>query len=164
MNASTTEIKDDNEHSCFYAASRRLLKRKHSETDDDVYVEPKQTETPHKSFFTVLKEKFTNFNSHPNVSAEKPQKTTILTLNKYEGETSYQCESQLSHHGIYKTEEHAAEREVEVVPRKRVKFDENNLVMSSSQFQFKNDNKPAHHKEKTESLLSRIIDFTANLF
>ena len=167
---SSTEIELEKEqHGCFHGASRRLLKRKHSET------EPNDAENvENKSIFTSIKEKF-GFKTTEN--ATRVKKSILTSIHNQDGEhnLSYQHDDSMSRgnnrFSQFVTNKNK-ENDVEV-PRKRVKFDEENLIVSSLTYQRENavrNLRQQQHQQKQstvkeeESLFARFINFTANLF
>ena len=167
---SCTDIELEKEqHGCFHGASRRLLKRKHSETEEN------ETENvENKSIFTSIKERF-GFKAAEN--ATRAKKSILTSIHNQDGEhyLSYQHDDSMSQ-GNNRFSQSITnkkdENDVEV-PRKRVKFDEENLIVSSLAYQRENafrnlrqqqrQQKQSGVKEE-ESLFTRFINFTANLF
>ncbi|CRL08680.1 CLUMA_CG021666, isoform A [Clunio marinus] len=167
QNTSMTNIeqigrrKSDNNGGCFEAASRRILKRKHSEVEK-------------KSFIETIKEKF-GFKIEEE-AANQPQRS-ILTSNvrnkKGENNFSYQHDDFNSFDIVTNNVEccDVDEHELQQPPRKRVKFDEKNLIISSITYQrqqrkqSEDDNlRMKHFYNNKKSFFSKFIDFTANLF
>jgi hypothetical protein len=179
--SSTDIVVDSEQHEgCFHAASRRLRKRKHSETDENDIA---GAESSHKSIFTTIKEKL-GFGGATETRV-KPAKSILSSVNGVlEGEHSL-C---YQHNGVtnkrngvgvndYDDDDDGGFKEYEanVIPRKRVKFDEENLIVSSITFQRQRDamymqqttmssSKKKKEEEGEESLFTRFINFTANLF
>jgi hypothetical protein len=169
-------IDTSQQEGCFHSASRRLRKRKHSETDEN------EQRGQQKSIFTAIKEKF-GFKSSP------PKKSSVLFPLNGEHNSSHRSGG-VSRGGANlsftvdtnKKHDHAEDDDDEeddddggfrsAVPRKRVKFDEENLIVSSISFQRQRDAMYMQTERRSErvtvqgdeSLFSRFLNFTANLF
>lgn len=139
---------------CFQSASRHIRKRKHSEMESD------QPKLQRKSIFASIREKLGLVRS----SADPPK--SILSSNggyrQAPGETnpSYQ-------HDDYFSFDVTNEVEHETHPKKRVKFDEENLIVSSITYQ--RQQTAAHHmmlesSADHKSMFAKFVNFTANLF
>lgn len=156
----------ENENAGCFQRQRVTLKRKHSEMDGE-----KDDFKSHgnKSIFTSLKEKL-GFKSSTSLGCgnEKGRKSILSPLRTGHDESG---EHNFSHGfssfastplGANHSSNHPTNRfNIEEIPRKRVKFDEENLIVSSITYQRQNANPP--QKNET-SLLSKFINFTANLF
>jgi hypothetical protein len=159
---SSTDIELENEHGCFQSVKSR--KRKHSEMEDN------STKGDQKSLLSVLKEKLGFKSSHDTASARK----SILSPSNHVGEQnlSFQPDNNMSKCAnlSFNIDTNKGSEEHEI-PRKRVKFDEENLIFSSITYQRQNavrmerENARVRGEQVEEkSLLSRFINFTANLF
>lgn len=159
-----TDIDDVGKESklgCFQTSSKRLLKRKHSEIEE---LEPKAQK---KSIFASIGERF----GFTQASIEPPK--SILSpngINRREFTLSGEMNrSYLPHdyHSFDVTNE--VEQEHDIHPKKRVKFDEENLIFSSITYQRQQDEaqfmmpRPMIQDEK-KSIFSKFVNFTANLF
>lgn len=158
-----TDINDagkDSKFGCFQTSSKRILKRKHSETEESLS-KPKK-----KSIFTSISEKF-GFTRAIN---ETPK--SILTAN---GSNKSRCFSSGEMNHSYQHDYHSFDvtndggQEHDVPPKKRVKFDEENLVYSSITFQRQqNDSQymmnESNRSEERKSVFSKFANFTASLF
>lgn len=133
---SMTDIDEAGETSCFQSATKRVLKRKHSQME----APENPPKLPKKSIFASISDKL-------GLTRNDPPKSILTTTNRGEMNQTYE------HERIFATnnEEHE-------VPRKRVKFDEENLIVSSITYQRQQT------IEDHKSLFSKIVDFTANLF
>lgn len=138
---------------CFQAATRRIRKRKHSEMEEN----PPKVEK--KSIFVTISEKL-GF-------SREPQRTVLSPNggNRRRGELNYSFEHDAYGFVTNEMENH------EVHPKKRVKFDEENLIVSSITYQRQQaqvqrlaETYSKEEKRDEKSMLSKIIDFTANLF
>lgn len=189
---STTDF--DVENSSTAAANsgcfkRRLaLKRKHSEMENE-----KEDLKSHgnKSIFTSLKEilgfKPLSSSSSTTLSGrrgdEKAIKKSILSPLRGGGILNESGEHNFSHGfssfastplGANHSSNIVTNRfnNIEEIPRKRVKFDEENLIVSSITYQRQNATREYHQPQQRQqqqqqnegSLLSKFINFTANLF
>lgn len=159
---STTDIElDGSQHGCFHSASRRLRKRRHSETITTDENDTVNVAHQNKSIFTSIKEKL-GLKATENVD----KKSTVLSsIHNQDGEHN------MSYQGKNHPSACVTNKEL-CVPRKRVKFDEENLIVSSLSYQRGNAirrQRQQHVEQQTtkkeeESLLTRFINFTANLF
>jgi hypothetical protein len=135
-----------------------------------------------KSIFTSLKEKL-GFNKTTTTTSTEPTKKSILSPirrvrkgaddsgehNFSHGFSSFASTPLGANHSSNingSTNKHVV---IEEIPRKRVKFDEENLIVSSITYQRQHNlretrNKPQPPPSETESLFTRFINFTANLF
>lgn len=128
-------------------------------------------EMQNKSIFTSIKEKF-GFKTSENKLHGKKSILSSIHNNSGEHNMSYQYEDSMFHDNNHLSKfitNNKDENEVEV-PRKRVKFDEENLIVSSISYQrenalrnLKQQNSRKLIKEE-ESLFTKFINFTANLF
>lgn len=143
---------------CFQTASRRILKRKHSETEEKI-LKPQK-----RSIFSTIGEKL-GF-SRP---ANKPPKSILSPSGSNRiasGEVNHSYQHDYNSFGM--TNE--VEQEHETPLKKRVKFDEENLIFSSITYQRKQTKQPAAvhvfqpSAEENKSIFSKFIDYTANLF
>jgi hypothetical protein len=162
QNVSLTEIDkvgSEDQFGCFQAASRRLLKRKHSEMEQPTENEPQSSKK--KSFFAAISEKL-GFSRESN---DKPRsilqvQNRFLSPQRHSGEMNYSYQ-----HDSFVTN---IEKEHET-PRKRVKFDEENLIVSSITYQRQQSQQRLNlimekDENKSQSMFSKFVDFTANLF
>lgn len=156
QNMSMTDIDEvgkGNKFGCFQTASNRILKRKHSESNEN------EQKIPKKSFLSSIGEKL-GF-QRPSNTAPK----SILTQNNVnQGEMNYSYQ----HDGFsaFNVTNDEVEQEHEI-PKKRVKFDEDNLIVSSITYQRQQSQVQRmmfHPKTEEKSLMSKLIDYTANLF
>ena len=153
------EAGKDGKLGCFQTASRRILKRKHSESVENISKQHK------KSFFSTIGEKlgFSRPVSDLPKSILSPNGSNRQTRS---GEVNHSYQHDYNSFGVTNEMEY----EHEFPPKKRVKFDEENLIVSSITFQRKQiESKAALHifkpaAEENKSILSKIINFTANLF
>lgn len=165
---SSNDIDIESGGGCF--RSRLGLKRKHSEMEDDF-----KGHGSSKSIFTSLKEKL-GFKSTQARGEEKTKKSIFSPLRDHNGSgehnfsndngfSSFASTPLGANHSSKPT--HTNNRRDEI-PRKRVKFDEENLIVSSITYQrqtalqLRELSEPKDRKE--ESLLTKFINFTANLF
>jgi hypothetical protein len=143
------------------------MKRKHSEMEDDFKGHS------NKSIFTSLKEKL-GFKSTQARGEEKTEKSIFSPLRDHNGSgehnfsndngfSSFASTPLRANHSSKPTHTNIRHEEI---PRKRVKFDEENLIVSSITYQrqtaLREVNEPKDKKE--DSLLTKFINFTANLF
>lgn len=143
---------------CFQTASKRILKRKYSE------VEESESKSSKKSFFASIGEKFgfTRAVNDPPRSILSPNNGNRRGMS---GETN---RSYLhDYHSFNVTNE--VNREHELHPKKRVKFDEENLIFSSITYQRQQDEAQfmMPHPiipDDNKSIFSKFVNFTANLF
>lgn len=143
---------------CFQTASRRILKRKHSETEENI---PKQQK---RSFFSTIGAKL-GFSRSSNNRPKSILSPTGSNRCAPSGEVnrSYQ-------HDYSSFVTNGVEQEHEIHPKKRVKFDEENLIFSSITYQRKQtETQTAIHlfepaTAETKSIFSKFINYTANLF
>lgn len=149
---------------CFNNTSRRLLKRKHSDIDDEDEENDIKT---HESIFTSLKEKF-GFKVHGK--ADKSRKSILSSINHQDDDDvggehnmSYQHDDNIMTNRLFNVNTNNIDIEEYETPKKRVKFDENNLIVSSITYQRQNAMR-MQENPKEESIFSKIINFTANLF
>lgn len=158
---SIDEAGKDSKLGCFQTASKRILKRKHSDSEENA---PKQSR---KSIFSTISEKL-GFSRPPT-----PAPKSILSPNGRNKAVEYSGEDNPSYQHGYNlfgvTNEW--EQEHENPPRKRVKFDEENLIFSSITYQRRqqHETKAVHlfkpsAEEENKSILTRLINYTANLF
>lgn len=157
---SVTDIDDvgkDCKLSCFQTSSKRPLKRKHSE------IEEAETKTHKKSIFASIGEKlgFTRVCNQPPKSILSPNSSNRRRLSG-EMNRSYLHD----YHSFNVTNEVEPGHEI---PKKRVKFDEENLIVSSITYQRQCDEaqfmmpKPILPDEN-QSIFSKFVNFTASLF
>lgn len=143
---------------CFQTTSRRLLKRKHSDVDKN-----KQKTVEKKSFLAAIGERFGL--TRPSQKSSKSIVTTNGCRNAGEiGNDSHMhgflCD--VTNMGMEGADEN------EFPPRKRVKFDEENLIVSSITYQRQQSEanrikmQPTVDNEK--SFITKFINFTASLF
>lgn len=161
---SSNDIGIENEHGGFFR--RRLgLKRKHSEMEDDFKGHG------NKSIFTSLKEKL-GFKSTPTSGDEEKTKKSIfspLRDHNRSGEHNFSNDNGFSSFastplGANHSSKLTHTNNRYEIPRKRVKFDEENLIVSSITYQRQNALREPQRDHKEESLLTKLINFTANLF
>lgn len=156
---------------CF---NRRLaLKRKHSEMEqaDD------SKSHSNKSIFTSLKEKL-GFNKATTTTTTEVKKSILSPIRRVNDSHNDSGEHNFSHgFSSFASTPLAANHSsnimtnkriaIEEIPRKRVKFDEENLIVSSITYQRQHELRaapPQPPTPETESLFTRFINFTANLF
>lgn len=142
---------------CFQTTSKRLMKRKHSDVDKN-----KQKTVEKKSFVTAIGERF-GF-SRGSQESSKSISTTNGCRNAGEiGNDShmhgYLCD--VINMGMEGDDN-------EFPPRKRVKFDEENLIVSSITYQRQqseaNRMKMQPTVDNEKSFITKFINFTASLF
>lgn len=164
-NVSSNEI--DIENGGFFR-SRLGMKRKHSEMEDNFKGDS------NKSIFTSLKEKL-GFKS-TQARGEEKKKSIFSPLRDLNGSgehnfsndngfSSFASTPLGANHSSSKLT-HTNNRRDEI-PRKRVKFDEENLIVSSITYQRQNalrELSVPQKDRKEESILTKFINFTANLF
>jgi hypothetical protein len=148
---------------------RRLgMKRKHSEMEDDF------KGNDNKSIFTSLKEKL-GFKSTQARGEEKTKKSIFSPLRDHNGSGEHNFSNDNGFSSFASTPlgaNHSSKlthtnRHRDELPRKRVKFDEENLIVSSITYQRQNalrEFSDPQRDRKEESLLTKFINFTANLF
>jgi uncharacterized UBP type Zn finger protein len=148
-----TEIDQVGKEGCFQAATRRMRKRKHSELEEN----PPKTEK--KSIFTTISEKL-GFSKEPPRSALSQH-----SQNQHRGKLNFSFEHDEHAFVTNELESH------EIHPKKRVKFDEENLIVSSITYQRQQaevrklaENRRRRVESGEKSMFSKFIDFTANLF
>lgn len=138
---------------CFQTASKRVMKRKHSETIEN------HQKVPKKSFLSSISEIF----GFKKPSNEAPK--SILSQNngnRGEQNYSYQHDGFSSINVTNETVEQKHE-----IPKKRVKFDEENLIVSSITYQRHQSEVQRmmfHPKTEEKSMMTKLIDYTSNLF
>lgn len=154
------EAGKDNQLGCFQSATRSLLKRKHSETEE-ILTKPKK-----KSIFTSISETL----GFTRSISEAPK--SILTANG-SNRPRHLSSGEMNH--SYQHDYHSfnvtnrVEHEHEVPPKKRVKFDEENLVYSSITYQRQQSDSrqmmvDPSKSEDSRSVFSKFVNFTASLF
>lgn len=141
--------------SCFQSATKRILKRKHSEMEEN------HSKPPKKSFFATLGEKL-------GLSRTVEPPKSILTMsnnNRFaQGEMNYSYQ----HDGFSSFVTNGDDDREHEVPRKRVKFDEENLIVSSIKYQ--RQQTEAYHMiaqsrpDESQSLFAKFVNYTASLF
>jgi hypothetical protein len=117
----------DNILGCFRSTSKKLLKRKHKDSD-----------------------------TKPDWSEKRPTFNNPLFSQAVLGEANHDSWNSPKSSGT------ASRFEEEAPARKRVKFDEENLICSSITYQ--RNQASASSTPKSESLLTKFINFTASLF
>lgn len=160
---SMTDIDSENSKlGCFETASRKL-KRNRSE------MEMNDEKPAAKSIFVSIGEKLGFLRTS---DSQKPK--SILTNhnhNRSSGELNYS----FAHDSIHGHYDHPFNctntvEESEIPPKKRVKFDEENVVCSSITYQRQSEHAnrmlipPTPTKHKDESFITKFINFTASLF
>lgn len=156
MNDIDSVGKSDAQLGCFQSASRRLLKRKHSEIEEI----PAKSEKK-KSIFEAIGEKL-GFSRATN---NRPK--SILTTNTSNLLASGKLNQSYQHdYNSFDVTNNVVEQEHEV-PKKRVKFDEENLIYSSITYQrqtaaYQMMNQPGLNDNT--SMFSKLVNFTASLF
>lgn len=144
---------------CFHTVSKRILKRKHVESEEN------ETKPVKKSLLSTIGEKLGLTRPH-----EKPQRSILSPTNRRYPSTSGNMNLSYEHVG-YSSYVTNMERDQEhdFPPKKRVKFDEENLIVSSITYQRQQSEarqfmieQPRQDEDK--SFFNKIIDFTANLF
>lgn len=146
----------DEKLGCFQTASRRILKRKHSGSEENL---PKPLK---RSFFSTIGEKlgWSRPTSDPPRSILSPSNRAVAS-----GEVNHSYEHDYNTFDV--TNEVEQEHEI---PKKRVKFDEENLIISSITYQRKQiESKASLHMfqssaTENKSIFSKFINYTANLF
>lgn len=141
------------------------MKRKHSEMEDDFKGHS------NKSIFTSLKEKL----GFKSTQADEKKKSIFSPLRDHNGSGEHNFSNDNGFASFASTPlganhtsklTHTNYRRDEI-PRKRVKFDEENLIVSSITYQRQNaipELSNPQKDRKEESLLTKFINFTANLF
>lgn len=133
------------------------MKRKHSEIEDDF-----KGHDNNKSIFTSLKEKLGFKSTKVNT-----KKSIFSPLRDHNGSGEHNFSNDNGFGSFASTPNYSSKfthtNNRDEIPRKRVKFDEQNLIVSSITYQRQNAllDKP---QKKGESLISKLINFTANLF
>lgn len=156
---SSTDIDLENEHQGGGCLRRRLgLKRKHSEMEEDF------KSNGNKSIFTSLKEKL-GFKKLTQARDDRKEKKSFFSplrdLNRSgEHDNGFSSFASTPLGANHSSKAHT-NINLEEIPRKRVKFDEENLIVSSITYQRQN---ALREPQKEESLLTKFINFTANLF
>lgn len=151
---------------CFQAASRRLRKRKHSDSEENDFKPQKQ------SIFASIGEKLGFLKSSRTTrtsSRHSESKKSILTprnsqIEVVRGELNFSFEHDQSP-VTNKQQQHDYD-EQDFPPRKRVKFDEENVIVSSITYQRRQSQIQLDRLRETEkeSILTKFVNFTANLF
>lgn len=148
---SVTDIDTVGKVGCFQSAARRIRKRKHSEMEEN----PPKLEK--KSIFATISEKF-GFSRETTRSILTPSGSNRFQVSAGEMNHSYQHEDYASF----------VTNEPEIHPKKRVKFDEENLIVSSITYQRQQTQVQRLAQPKTadesESIFTKFVNFTANLF
>lgn len=151
------KVGEGSELSCFQSATRRILKRKHSESN----IEENEPKPPKKSFFATLGEKL-------GLSRTSVPPKSILTTNSSNRFTQGEMNYSYQHDGYSSFVTNGElEREHEI-PRKRVKFDEENLIVSSITYQ--RQQTEAYHmmtqpgSQNNQSFFTKFVNYTASLF
>lgn len=124
-----------------------------------------------KSIFTSLKEKF-GFKTTQASEEEKTKKSIFSPLRDRSGEHNFSNDNGFSSFastplGANHSSKLTHTNNHDGIPRKRVKFNEENLIVSSITYQRQNALREFSEPQKDrreESLLSKFINFTANLF
>lgn len=164
QNASIIDIdevgKEGSAFSCFQSSSKRVLKRKHAELEE---VAPPEAEK--KSIFATIGQKL----GFTKRQAAAPLKSVLSPNSRNRRPTPGKLDLSYEHDDFAVTN---MERELEhdFPPKKRVKFDEENLIVSSITYQRQTEAErssqcmfnPKHDEHK--SFFTKFIDFTANLF
>lgn len=140
---------------CFHTTTKRVLKRKHASSDEVVKNKPEQ-----KSFLTSLGEKLGLRKVQDNGQRSIFPSIQNNVLHKG-GQSSLVEIGNLTHAGF--------DQEYDLLPpsKKRVKFDEENLVTIKYHCQYSVVQRgPSQLPIKTEnkSLFHKFLDFTGNLF
>jgi hypothetical protein len=140
---------------CFQSATRILRKRKHSDSEENL---PKVEK---KSFFATISQKL-GFSREPPRSILTQNGSNRFQLSSGELNYSYQHDDYAS----FVTNE---PENNEIHPKKRVKFDEENLIVSSIKYQRQQETQKNRLEEpkvidENASIFSKFVNFTANLF
>lgn len=143
---SMTDIDDAGKSGCFRSAARKIRKRKLSETEEN----PPKVEK--KSIFSTIGEKL-------GFSREPPR--SVLTQNNRFGVSQGELNYSYQHEDC----QPFVTNEPEDHPKKRVKFDEDNLIVSSITYQRQQTqvHRLAEQNEE-KSVFAKFVNFTANLF
>lgn len=148
--------KERSAFSCFESSTKRVLKRKHAELEE---VAPPKAEK--KSFFTTIGQKL----GFAKPQAAVPLKSVLSPNSRNRRPTPGKLDLSCEHDDFTNMER---ELEHDFPPKKRVKFDEQNLIVSSITYQRQSEEaqrfmyNPKHDEHK--SFITKFIDFTANLF
>lgn len=151
---STNDIDNVGKEGCFQTAARRIRKRKHSDSEENL---PKIEK---KSFFATISEKL-GFSRNPPRTILTPNGNNHFKLSAGELNHSYQ-------HDDYATFVTNESESYEIHRKKRVKFDEENLIVSSITYQ--RQQTQVHRLEETKvrednkSMFTKFVNYTANLF
>ena len=167
---------------CFQTASRKLTKRKHSEMNSSG-VTATETQDPKRSFFSTIGEKFgfhrtSETVTKPILVAQDNQQVSTGEHNNSFVNDNHQVQSTFNQSYSYCSINLVEETENEQIhPKKRVKFDEENLICSSITYQRKSAlrrpppyrNPPQYRlpqpvQVKNDSIFTKFLNFTANLF
>lgn len=167
---------------CFQSASRKLTKRKHSEMNSSD-VTTTDAHDPKRSFFSTIGEKFGFHRTSETVTkqilvAQDNQQVSSGEHNNSFVNDNHQVQTSINQSYSYCSFNMVEETENEQIhPKKRVKFDEENLICSSITYQRKSTlrrpppyrNPPQYRlpqpvQVKNDSIFTKFLNFTANLF
>lgn len=163
-----TDISKIGSTGCFQAA-RRLRKRKLSECEENENVNDSKVEatTEKKSLFSVISEKLTFTRTKKTPSEPR----SILSPNS--SYRSFECHLTGEQNYSYEHDEFGfstiavTNNNCLPPPKKRVKFDEENIVVSSITYQRQQQAMRLEQLKSystNRSLLTKIMDFTTSLF
>lgn len=166
-----TDIDEIGSSSGCFQSKRR--KRKHSESEENENkVKPEKKSK--KSLLSVISEKFSFARTKDEHQTPPPKPRSILSPNtSYQsfsqnitGELNYSFEHDDEEYG-FSASNYVTNTDYYDPPKKRVKFDEENIVVSSITYQRQQQQMRLEHLKSNnanKSIFSKFIDYTYSLF
>jgi hypothetical protein len=153
---------------CFHTKRR---KRKHSETEEN----ENKKKPEKKSLFSVISEKLSFTWTKEELQTPPPRQprsilspnSSYASYNNFVGELNYSFEHDDGGFGESNFVTNNYNDFLDDPPKKRVKFDEENIVVSSITYQRQQQAMRLEHlksNHQNKSIFSKFIDFTSSLF